>query len=1156
MGESGGRLRVFAVGLAASVTVLAGLSVPASAVGTGVSQPTPVSATSSTATPNITNGVVYAITQVGSTVIAGGSFTQVQNRNSTTTLTRNYILAFDASTGTVSTTFLPTLDGTVEALAPGPIANTVYVGGVFVNVNGVKSKGITLLNATTGAIVSGFKPPALNGIVYALAAAGSRLYLAGTFTTANGIAHGGLLSLKATTGALDPFMNIQLAGHHNYNGVSGANGAVGPRSMAINPAGTRAMVIGNFKTADGLARDQAVMVDLDGTSAAVDPNWATGQFTAACFKSSFDTYVTDVQYAPDGSYFVITATGGSGTNLDGSKSLCDSASRWESNATGADVHATWVDYTGQDSLWATAITGSVVYVSGHQRWLNNYDAVDYAGAGAVPRPGLAALDPVSGVPLTWNPGRNPRGAGAYALYVTSAGLYVGSDTDYIGNFQYKRQRIAYFPLKGGVPTASTGVAQLPSNVYLAGPLATTTDVLYRVDAGGPTVAATDTGPDWMADSSSSDPGAAYHNTGSTTSTYACCATLSSAVPSSTPAAIFNSERYDSGTKNDGGEMQWSFPVPSGTHVGVRLYFANRNTATRKVGQRVFDVSVDGTTVLNNYDIVKDVGNQVGTMKEFDVVSPGAITIGFTHEVDNPLVDGIELVDLGASTGGTSTADDLDYRAMSGSKIGDLTTVPNTGVSWSTTRGAFMVGSYIYYATTDGTFHRATFNGSTVGAAQLVDPYNDPFWSTVNTGSGQTYRGVVPGYYAEIPNITGAFYSGGKLFYTQSGNNNLFWRWFSPDSGIIGAQEFSTPAPTLANIAGMFLSGSTLYYVTRADGNLHSVAFANGAPTGSDTVVSGPGIDGRDWRARSLFLYGPPSFPNEPPVAMAQVTCDHLTCTFDGSQSSDPDGSVVSYSWNFGDGTTGSGETATHSYAGAGNYTVTLTVTDDRGGNSPAWTGTASPTAPVNQVSFVAAAGANVKAASSAAVTVPGGVIAGNTELLFVTTPSAGTAGTPTGLSGWQQIAKQSSSALETLVYERVAGAADSGKSVTVPMSTASAADVTLAVYRSVTTSPLTVATATDTNTLNHVTPNVNVTAGGSWALSYWADKNSSTSSWTLPGSVTSRHTAVNTGGGHVDAALADTNGAIASGSYGGLSASTGVISGKGNMLTVVLVPAG
>jgi PKD repeat protein len=57
-----------------------------------------------------------------------------------------------------------------------------------------------------------------------------------------------------------------------------------------------------------------------------------------------------------------------------------------------------------------------------------------------------------------------------------------------------------------------------------------------------------------------------------------------------------------------------------------------------------------------------------------------------------------------------------------------------------------------------------------------------------------------------------------------------------------------------------------------------------------------------------------------------------TVRFDGSGSSDSDGRVVGYGWDFGDGTLGSGITITHAYTQAGVYTTTLTVTDDDGLN--------------------------------------------------------------------------------------------------------------------------------------------------------------------------------------------------------------------------------
>jgi serine protease len=73
--------------------------------------------------------------------------------------------------------------------------------------------------------------------------------------------------------------------------------------------------------------------------------------------------------------------------------------------------------------------------------------------------------------------------------------------------------------------------------------------------------------------------------------------------------------------------------------------------------------------------------------------------------------------------------------------------------------------------------------------------------------------------------------------------------------------------------------------------------------------------------------------NDPPVADAgsdQNVVVGGVVTFDGSGSGDPDGTISSYNWNFGDGTTGTGITTTNTYETAGEYTVELTVTDDGG----------------------------------------------------------------------------------------------------------------------------------------------------------------------------------------------------------------------------------
>ncbi|GAJ24110.1 unnamed protein product, partial [marine sediment metagenome] len=92
--------------------------------------------------------------------------------------------------------------------------------------------------------------------------------------------------------------------------------------------------------------------------------------------------------------------------------------------------------------------------------------------------------------------------------------------------------------------------------------------------------------------------------------------------------------------------------------------------------------------------------------------------------------------------------------------------------------------------------------------------------------------------------------------------------------------------------------------------------------------------------------------NQPPTAAFTYSPTEPnpdeTVSFDASTSSDPDGTIVSYDWSFGDEATGTGETTTHPYSEAGDYTVTLTVTDDDGAiNSTSKTVTVV-SLPVNQ----------------------------------------------------------------------------------------------------------------------------------------------------------------------------------------------------------------
>lgn len=80
-------------------------------------------------------------------------------------------------------------------------------------------------------------------------------------------------------------------------------------------------------------------------------------------------------------------------------------------------------------------------------------------------------------------------------------------------------------------------------------------------------------------------------------------------------------------------------------------------------------------------------------------------------------------------------------------------------------------------------------------------------------------------------------------------------------------------------------------------------------------------------------------PNSLPSALISISSDTgfapLTISFDGAQSSDSDGSVTSYTWHMGDGSSYAGSQVTHTYDSLGPFEATLTVTDDDGASSTA-----------------------------------------------------------------------------------------------------------------------------------------------------------------------------------------------------------------------------
>lgn len=92
------------------------------------------------------------------------------------------------------------------------------------------------------------------------------------------------------------------------------------------------------------------------------------------------------------------------------------------------------------------------------------------------------------------------------------------------------------------------------------------------------------------------------------------------------------------------------------------------------------------------------------------------------------------------------------------------------------------------------------------------------------------------------------------------------------------------------------------------------------------------------------LGAPPPANRAPSAVIGTPLVNERTVSVDGSGSTDQDGTIALYSWEFGDGSTGSGPTASHTYAADGTYRVRLTVRDDDGATDTATT-TVTTTAP-------------------------------------------------------------------------------------------------------------------------------------------------------------------------------------------------------------------
>jgi hypothetical protein len=346
-----------------------------------------------------TNGTVNATALSGNTLYIGGDFDYVGPYTGGG-------VPLGAATGVVLPGF-PSVHGTLSTVV-GDGNGGWFIGGLFDSVGGLPRTNVAHIQSDF--TVSGWAPDA-NGVVNAMALAGSTVYAGGSFTSIGGQMRNNIAELDATTG---------LATNWNPN----ANAQV--FVVAVNNLRLNQVYVGGaFTTIGGQPRNRiAALNTSDGLAASWNPNasdWVRCLATSGPLVYAGGTFTSINGQTRRGIAAIDVTTG--------------LPSSWNPSA--------------HNSVYALAVKGPVVYAGG------TFDSI-----GGQARANIAAIDSTTGLATSWSP--NATGT-VDALLVNGSTVYVGGDFYNIGG--QARRQIAALDATTGLatswnPSASTTVLAL------------------------------------------------------------------------------------------------------------------------------------------------------------------------------------------------------------------------------------------------------------------------------------------------------------------------------------------------------------------------------------------------------------------------------------------------------------------------------------------------------------------------------------------------------------------------------------------------------------------------------------------------------------------------------------------------------------------------
>ncbi len=352
----------------------------------------------------------------------------------------------------------------------------------------------------------------------------------------------------------------------------------------------------------------------------------------------------------------------------------------------------------------------------------------------------------------------------------------------------------------------------------------------------------------------------------------------------------------------GMENAWDLSTGSGVVVAVL------DTGVR---QSLEDMA--GTTFMAGYDFINN-DNDPSDDEGHGSHVAGTIAqtthngVGVTGVAYNCTIMPVKVLDSSGSGAYTVIVDGIYYAADNGADVINLSlggysdlSIMENAINYAWNNGVVVVCAAGNDSTTQAHYPSAYPNSISVSATD----YGDDLASYSNYGS--TIDIAAPG--GDFEDLNGDGYDDGVLQNTFVGS----------DVGYYFFMGTSMASPHVAGVAALVKSIDP----TLTNAGIRNILETTAEDIGSATYFGNGLVDAH---AAALAAGGT---GNQPPTAAFTYSANLLTVDFT-DQSTDPDGTIVGWAWNFGDTGTSGAQHPTHTYAASGTYTVTLTVTDNEG----------------------------------------------------------------------------------------------------------------------------------------------------------------------------------------------------------------------------------